>query len=112
VLKDDEAVIALLPDLVNSADVRVIKSGCDFGLSQQTLLGALIGRDFCWEEFNGDFPLQPLVLSQVDLAHAAAPEFLDDAVMRDGLADHWSRILRPRNGQVNESWAVWPDLRG
>jgi len=88
ILKDYEAVIALLPDLVDSADILMIESGGGFGFSQQTLFGALIGRDFCWEEFNRDFPVEPLVLSQVDLAHAAAPELLDDAVMRDGLADH------------------------
>ncbi len=74
-------------DLIDSADIRVIESGCGFGLSQQTLFGALIGRDFCWEKLNRHFPVEPLVLSQVDLAHAAAPELLDDAVMRDRLAD-------------------------
>ncbi len=30
----------------------------------------------------------------VDHAHAAATQFLDNSVVRDGLADHWSRILR------------------
>jgi hypothetical protein len=29
-----------------------------------------------------------LVLSQVDLAHAAVPELLDDVVVRYGLTDH------------------------
>jgi hypothetical protein len=86
-------VIALLPDLVDSAYIRVIESGRGLGLSQQTLFGSLIGRDFCWEEFNCDFPVEPLVLSQVDLAHAAAPELLDDAVVRDGLVDHGSRPI-------------------
>jgi hypothetical protein len=33
--------------------------------------------------------------------HAAA-QLLDDPVVRDGLADHWSRILRLGEGQVNE----------
>lgn len=27
----------------------------------------------------------------------------DDAVVRDGRADRWRKILRPGNGQVNES---------
>ena len=49
VLKDYEAVVALLPDLVDSAYIRVIESGCGLGLSQQTLSGTLIGSDFCWE---------------------------------------------------------------
>jgi hypothetical protein len=33
----------------------------------------------------------------------AAAELLDEAVVQDGLADHWSRIARLRNQQVNES---------
>jgi hypothetical protein len=32
--------------------------------------------------------MQPRVFSFVDDAHAAAPKLLDNAVMRDGLADH------------------------
>jgi ribulose bisphosphate carboxylase small subunit len=34
------------------------------------------------------------VLSLLNDAYAATAEFLDDAVVRDGLTDHWDRILR------------------
>jgi hypothetical protein len=37
---------------------------------------------------------------------AAAAQLLVDAVVRDGLADHWSRIVRLRNQQVDESCGV------
>src|SRR5713226_8553860 len=50
--------------------------------------------------------MQLYVLGLVDHTHTAAAEFLDDAVVRNGLADHWTRILRPRSGQVNESSGV------
>ena len=89
VLKDYEALIALLPNLIDGAYVRVIESGCRLGLRQKTLFSALIGGDFSEEEFNSDFPVKLLVLSQVDLAHAAASELFYDAVVRDGLSDHW-----------------------
>lgn len=36
-----------------------------------------------------------------------AVEVLDDAIVRNDLADHWSRILRLRNGQVDESRGRW-----
>jgi hypothetical protein len=49
---------------------------------------------------------QRFVLGLIDNAHAATAELLDDAVVRDGLSDHWSRILRARNWQVNESRGV------
>ena len=29
-------------------------------------------------------------------------KFLEDAIVRDGLADHWAEILGLRGGQVNE----------
>jgi hypothetical protein len=44
--------------------------------------------------------------------HTTAAEFLDDAVVRDGLSDHWSRILRGQNGRVNESDGVGGGSRG
>jgi hypothetical protein len=40
------------------------------------------------DESERDLSAEPLVLSQVDLAHAAAPELPDDQVVRDGLANH------------------------
>ncbi len=78
---------AVLADLVDRTYVRVIESGCGLGFSQQALSGALIGRDFRGQKFDCDFPVEPLVLRQVNLAHAAAPKLRDDAIVRDGLAD-------------------------
>ena len=42
----------------------------------------------------------------------AAAKFFDDAVVRNGLADHQEQILRGRNRQVNESGGVGWDSRG
>ena len=50
--------------------------------------------------------MQPSILGLVDHAHTAATEFLDDAVMRNGLADHWAEILGLEVGQVNEGEEV------
>src|ERR1700730_8694914 len=43
---------------------------------------------FIRQKLQGDESAQVYVLGLVDHAHAAAPELLDDAVVRDGLADH------------------------
>src|SRR5208282_3152999 len=48
----------------------------------------------------------------IDNTHAPTTELLDDAVVRDGLADHSWRILRGRNGQVNESRGLGAISRG
>jgi hypothetical protein len=50
---------------------------------------------FVGQELESYEPAELYVLGFVDHTHAAAAQFLDDAVVRDGLADHWSRILRP-----------------
>src|ERR1700730_18230136 len=46
------------------------------------------------------------IFSFIDHTHAAPAELLDDAVVRDGLSNHWSRILRLSTEQVNESRGV------
>jgi hypothetical protein len=48
--------------------------------------------------------MQSRVFGLVDHAHAATTKLLDDAVVRDGLADHGIRaMLGAEQGQVNES---------
>ena len=59
-----------------------------FDLIFLTLSGALVGGNIRRQELDSDLSAELLVLSQVDLAHAAAPELPDDQVVRDGLANH------------------------
>ena len=55
----------------------------------------------CWAEpADDDYPNQ----KRHEEIEVLGP--LNDAVMRDGLADHSWRILRGRNWQVNESRGV------
>ena len=49
--------------------------------------------DLFGQKLQGDEAVQPSVLGLVDHTHAATAELLDDAVVRDGLADHWAEIL-------------------
>jgi len=63
--------------------------------------GNSFGQEFeCYET------MKARVLSFIDHTHAAAAEFLDDAVVRNGLADHWAEILGPESRQVNEGESV------
>src|SRR5437879_13358425 len=47
-----------------------------------------VAGDVFREKFEGDEAMQARVFSLIDHAHAATAEFFDDAVVRDGLADH------------------------
>jgi hypothetical protein len=53
------------------------------------------------QEFQSDKTTKLSVLSLVNDAHSAAAELLNNAVMRDRLADHWRRSLCRENLQVN-----------
>jgi len=59
-----------------------------------------------WQELECDEAMQPRIFGLVDDTHAATAQLLDDAVVRDDLVDHSWRILRLRNGQVNEGHGV------
>jgi hypothetical protein len=93
-LHGDECFAVLVVNFVNRADVGMVQCGSSLGL---TLKAAECLRVFGYvvrQEFEGDKPAQLHILSFVDHSHPATAELLDDAVMRDGLADHWSRIVR------------------
>jgi len=53
-----------------------------------------ITGNFLRQELEGNEAMQPRVFGFIDHAHAPAAEFLDDAVVRDGFADHCARMLR------------------
>jgi len=44
-------------------------------------------RNILWKELQNYQAAEPPVFGFVDYTHAATTEFLDDAVVRDGLAD-------------------------
>ena len=65
--------------------------------------GLRIFRHVLRQELQRDKAAKFDVLGLVDHTHPAAAELLDDAVVRDGLADHLRANLTARKDQVNES---------
>ena len=57
-----------------------------FALETGQRLG--VSRNFRRQKLQGDKATERRVLSLVHNAHSTAAQFLDDAVVRDGLADH------------------------
>src|SRR5947207_4474576 len=55
---------------------------------------------FWRQELQPNEAMQAGVLGLVHNAHAAAAEFLNDAVVRDGLADHWRKPYVRQRDQV------------
>ena len=87
-LHGDERLAVVLADLVNRADVGMVQRRGRLRFAPEALqrlrvLGHIIGQ-----ELQSDKAAELCVLGLVDHAHPAATELLDDAVVRDGLADH------------------------
>ena len=68
--------------------VGMVQRGRGLGLPLKARERRGIFRQFCRQKFQRDEAMQPGVLSFVDDAHAAAAQFLEDAVMRNVLAVH------------------------
>ncbi len=97
----DKGFSILLADIVNRADVGMVQGGSSLRFALETAQCQRIARNFIGKKFENDEAVQPSIFGLIDHPHAAAAKFLDDAVVRDGLADHW-RILRANQNQVNE----------
>ena len=87
-LHGDEGLPVLLADVMNSPDVGMIqrRRSLRFPLKAGQRMWVLceVGR----QELESDETVQADVLGLVDDTHAATAELLDDAIVRDGLADH------------------------
>ncbi len=83
----------VLVNFVNGADVGMVQSRGGLGLTLKAGEGLRIFSDSIGQEFQSHKAVQLEVFRFVDHAHAPAAELLDQAVVRDGLADHWKQNL-------------------
>src|SRR5215470_2128371 len=88
-LHDDERLTMLLVNLENHTDVRMIQSRRSLGLSLKTCQCLRVCSYVIGQELEGDESTELDILRLVHHAHPASTELLDNAVVRDGLADHW-----------------------
>ena len=96
---EEDAAVGGLVDFVNRADVRVIEGGCGLRLGDQPLLGFNLIPGRRGEHLDRDDASQSRVFGFIDLAHAAAAERPEDAVVTEDIAavhGDAQRILRFR----------------
>jgi hypothetical protein len=91
-LHGDEGLAALVINLVNGADVRMIQGGRSLRFALESGQSLRVFGDFIGQEFQGDETMQLHVLGLVDDTHATAAELLDDAIVRDVLADQVTKL--------------------
>ena len=81
----------LFADFVDGADVGMVQRRSGFGFAPEALQRLGIVGYFIGKKFKRDEAVQARVFGLVDDAHAAATEFFEDAVVRDGLSDEGLR---------------------
>ena len=86
-LHGDKLLTALLSDVVNGADVRMVERGGGLRFALETLKGLEVARHPFRQELEGDGSMKPGVFCLVDHTHAPATELFQDAVVRDGLPE-------------------------
>ncbi len=89
-LHGDERLAVLLADLVDGADVGMVQRGRGLRLALETGQACGSWATSSGRNFRATKRSSSRVLGLVDDTHPAAAELLDDAVVRDGLADHLS----------------------
>jgi hypothetical protein len=79
----------------------MIESGSGAGFTLKAFASAWFLGEFFRKKLQGNAAAEALVFCLVDDAHPATAKPFDDAVVRDGLSDHWRRMLRVGSEQVN-----------
>jgi hypothetical protein len=100
-LHDDEGLACVLINVVDDADVGMVKRGSRAGLALEAFHGLVIFGELFWEELERYKPAERRVFGLVDHTHAPAAELFQDAIVRNGLTDHcegsaFGGHLRPR----------------
>ena len=94
-LHDNERLPFVLADFVNRADVWMVQRRCGTGFAAEAFQCLRVVGYVLGQKLQRNEAAKLSVLGLVDDAHSAAPEFLDDAVVRDDLTDelggcgHW-----------------------
>src|SRR4029077_14212785 len=78
----------LAADFVYRTNVGMIQRGRRLGLALKAGQGLGIAGHFCGQELERYKTVQARVFGLVHDTHPAAADFLEDAVVRDGLSDH------------------------
>ena len=94
VLHHDERLAFVFANLMDGADVGMVQGGSRARFAAETLERLRVLGDVGGEEFEGHEAAQFGVFGLIDDTHPASAEFLENTVVRNGLADHEPRACR------------------
>src|SRR5579862_9863457 len=88
---------------MNRADVRMIERGGSEGFPLKSFTGSGIVLHLGRQELQRDMPVQLEVFGFVHHTHPAATELREDAIVRNGLADHFACVAVHRRTSYEPS---------
>src|SRR5580698_3691059 len=113
-LHGDKSLPVLVVNLVDGADIGMIQCRGSFRFPLKAAERLLIFGYLVGQELEGHKAAELNILGLIDDPHPATTELLDDAVVRNGLANHvgeesilGATILGANPRQVNGSTLVW-----
>jgi hypothetical protein len=92
-LHGNESLPVLVINFVDGADVRMIQRGGGLGFSLKAGECLRVFSYTIRKELEGDESPELYIFSLIDHTHTASAQLLDDAVVRNGLADHTGPII-------------------
>src|ERR1700694_5429228 len=102
-LHGDEGFAVLVVNFVDRADVRMIQRRGSLGFPLKAAESLRVFSYLVGQKLEGNKPAELHILGLIDHTHAAPTELLDDAVVRNSLANHAAEML----------WRIeWPSQRG
>ena len=93
-LHRDERLPVLFTDVMDRADVGVTKGRCGLRFTPESAECMRLSGHTFRQKLERDEKVETCILGFVDDTHAAATELFEDAIVRDGLANHgWSNCV-------------------
>src|SRR5262249_46030252 len=90
-LHDDEGLPLVLPDVMDGANIRVIKRGGSTRLALEPLQGLAVLCQFFRQDLHGYQAAEPGVFSLVHYSHPTTTQLFQNAIVGDCLANHGKR---------------------
>jgi hypothetical protein len=84
----NEGLTVVFADFVDGANIWMVQGGSSLCLTVEAAQSLGVWREPVRKELQGNKAVQLGVLRFIDDAHAAATELLDDAIVRNRLANH------------------------
>src|SRR3989441_8944223 len=110
--RGDEVKLIYLADFVNREDVRMIQSRGGAGFRLKAAQARFVGNEVSRQDLQSHLAVQPSILRQINLAHAARTETLDNLIWTDLATDVVLTVISDQNMRVVGNGGFFDEVAG